>query len=85
VSGEWSTNLHQGSYFLGGNNMPQFKEIVDSKSKIISTDASAPGYPSIEQMRKSQADGAKGIGLNKQSFNESLKDFNQAPSINGEE
>jgi hypothetical protein len=43
--------------------MPKFTEIVDSKSKIISTDASDPGYPSVAEMQKSQAAGAKGNGL----------------------
>lgn len=37
--------------------MPNIKEIVDSKSKLISTDTSNPGVPSVKEMRKSQADG----------------------------
>jgi hypothetical protein len=46
---------------------------------------SNPGFPTIEQMRKSQADGNEGIGLNEQSYNDDCKDFNHGVSINGEE
>jgi hypothetical protein len=58
--------------------MPKFTEIVDSKSKIIRSDSSAPGFPSVAEMQESQRKGAEGIGLNKQSYNEDQADFNQA-------
>lgn len=39
-----------------------------------------PGFPTVAEMRESQRKGSEGIGLNKQSFNEDLKDFNQGCS-----
>lgn len=42
-----------------------------------------PNTPSVAAMRKSQADGNEGIGVNKQSYCDDLADFNQecsAPS-----
>lgn len=38
---------------------------------------SNPGFQTIGQMRKSQADGNEGIGLNEQSYNDDQADFNQ--------
>lgn len=55
--------------------MSKFTEIEDS--------GTAPGFPSVKQMRKSQADGNQGVGLNEQSFLDDLRDFNQGVSING--
>jgi hypothetical protein len=60
-----------------------YETIVDSKAKITSTDTSAPGFPSVKEMRKSQAAGNEGIGLNDKSFNESMADFNMDACING--
>jgi len=41
---------------------------------------SEPGFPTVAEMRESQRKGSEGIGLNEQSYNESLKDFNQGCS-----
>jgi hypothetical protein len=60
-----------------------YKEIVDSKTNITSTDKSDPGFPTIKEMRKSQADGNEGIGLNDQSYNDDCKDFNQGVDTTG--
>jgi hypothetical protein len=59
--------------------MAKTNEIVDSKSKITSTDASDPGFPSVKEMRDNQEKGNTGIGLNEQSYIDDLADFNQEP------
>jgi len=46
-------------------------------------DEGPDGAPTIEQMRESQKRGSVGIGLNEQSYNDDLRDNNQAP--NGED
>lgn len=61
--------------------MPQIKEVIDSKAKLISSDSSDPGYPSVKEMRDSQKRGSEGIGLNEQSYSESLVDFNMSPGV----
>jgi hypothetical protein len=48
--------------FKGQSFMPNIKEIVDSKEKLISSDASNPGFPSVEKMRESQRKGSEGTG-----------------------
>jgi hypothetical protein len=45
---------------------------------------SRPTAPSVAEMRANQAKGATGIGHNEQSYNDSLKDFNQGVGINGD-
>ena len=74
-------------------------EIVDSQTDNItsknsrykdcgiagSAEATKPIHRSVSEMQKSQAAGAEGIGLNEQSHNDDLRDFNQGVSINGEE
>ena len=57
--------------------MANIKEIVDSKEKLISSDASNPGFPSVKKMRESQAAGSEGTGTRDETFNEMLGDFNQ--------
>ena len=57
--------------------MANIREIADGGSE--------PGFPTVAEMRESQRKGSEGIGLNEQSHNDDLRDFNQAPSINGED
>ena len=51
--------------------MANIREMRDSGSE--------PGYPTIEEMRESQADGAQGSGTQPCSYSESLADFNMEP------
>ena len=51
--------------------------------KEVRDEGPEPNTPTVAEMRKSQADGSKGIGLNEQSYCDDLADFNQnyaAPS-----